>query len=118
MCSIGDMQDLFASVDAALNSGSPAEALEMLAREFHQRGCYDLLFEARGMAKRLELGLPLIQTESSTSFPDGVRPAYEETVIAAAREAGDLACIQSESRGPGNRAATRFSWGSGLREAS
>jgi hypothetical protein len=84
------MQDLFASVDAALNSGSPAEALDMLAREFHQRGWYDLLFEARGMAKRLELGLPLIQTESSTSFPDDVRPAWEAAVVAAAREAGEL----------------------------
>jgi hypothetical protein len=84
------MQDLFAAVDAALKAGSPAEALDMLAREFHQRGRYDLLFEARGMAKRLELGLPLIQTASSSSFPDDVRPAYEEAVVAAAREAGEL----------------------------
>lgn len=84
------MQDLFASVDAALKSGSPAQALEMIAREFHGAGLYDLLFEARGMAKRLELGLPLIQTEPSTSFPDDLRPAYEAAVIAAAREAGEL----------------------------
>ena len=91
MCSIGsDMQDLFASVDAALKSGTPAEAFDMLAREFHQRGWYDHLFETRGMAKRLELGLPLIQTEPSTSFPDGLRPVYEAAVVAAAREAGEL----------------------------
>ena len=84
------MQDLFASVDAALSGGSPSEAVEMLAREFHQRGWYDLLFEARGLAKRLELGLPLVQTESSTAFADSVRPAYEAAVVAAAREAGEL----------------------------
>jgi hypothetical protein len=84
------MQDLFASVDAALKSGSPAETFDMLAREFRQNGLYDLLFEARGMAKRLELGLPLIQTESSASFPDDLRPAYEAAVVAAAREAGEL----------------------------
>src|SRR3982750_1914053 len=84
------MQDLFPSVDAALNSGTPRETLDMLAREFHQMGLYDLLFEARGMAKRLELGLPLIQTEPSTSFPDDLRPAYEAAIIAAAREAGEL----------------------------
>src|SRR3982750_2989563 len=84
------MQDLFPSVDAALNSGTPRETLDMLAREFHQMGLYDLLFEARGMAKRLELGLPLIQTESSASFPDDVRSAYETAIVAAAREAGEL----------------------------
>jgi hypothetical protein len=84
------MQELFVAVDAALKSGTPAEALDMLAREFQQRGWYDLLFEARGMAKRLELGLPLIQTESSTSYPEHVRPAYETAVVAAAREAGEL----------------------------
>jgi hypothetical protein len=84
------VQDLFASVDAALKSGSRADAFDMLAREFRQSGLYDLLFEARGMAKRLELGLPLIQTESSASFPDDVRPAYEAAVVAAAREAGEL----------------------------
>ena len=84
------MQDLFASLDRALETGSPAQALEMIAREFHQAGLYDLLFEARGMAKRLELGLPLIQTEPSTSFPDDLQPAYEAAIIAAAREAGQL----------------------------
>jgi hypothetical protein len=31
-----------------------------------------------------------IQTESSTSFPEGIRPAYEAAVVAAAREAGEL----------------------------
>src|SRR3954471_4331285 len=84
------MQDLFASVDAALKSGSPAQALDMIAREFHRAGLYDLLFEARGMAKRLELGLPLIQTEPSASYPDDLRPAYEAAIIEAAREAGEL----------------------------
>lgn len=84
------MQDLFAALDAVLKSGSPGETLDMLAREFSSAGRYDLLFETRGMAKRLELGLPLIQTEPSSSFPEDVRPVYEEAVIAAAREAGEL----------------------------
>src|SRR5687768_15302919 len=84
------MQDLFAAVDMALDSVSPGETLAMLARQFHEMGRYDLLFEARGMAKRLELGLPLIQTEPSSSFPEHLRPAYEEAIVAAAREAGEL----------------------------
>jgi hypothetical protein len=84
------MQDLFDAVDNALKSASPVEALQMLACEFHQMGRYDLQFEARSMAKRVELGLPPIQTESSTSFPEDLRPAYEEAIVAAAREAGEL----------------------------
>jgi hypothetical protein len=81
---------LFHAVDTALESNSPAEALDLLADEFRRSGRYDLLFEARGMRKRLELGLPLIQTEPSSSFPEHVRPAYEDAMIAAAREAGNL----------------------------
>src|SRR5262245_5456986 len=84
------MDDLFATVDAALRSGSPGETLVTLARELREMGRYDLLFEARGMAKRLELGLPLIQTEPSSSFSEHLRPAYEESVVAAARESGEL----------------------------
>lgn len=84
------MQDLFTAVDDALKGSSPAQTLAMLAREFQSMGRYDLLFEARTMAKRLELELPLIQTESSSVFPEAVRPVYEEAVLAAAREAGDL----------------------------
>src|SRR3954449_6751503 len=84
------MQHLFDAVDTALKSGSPGEVFEMLAREFREMGRYDLLFELRGMAKRLELGLPLIQTESSSTFSDELRPVYDDAVIAAAREAGEL----------------------------
>lgn len=84
------MQDLFEAVDNALAWASPAEALQMLASEFRQMGRYDLQFEARSMAKRFELGLPPIQTESSASFPEDLRPAYEEAIMAAAREAGEL----------------------------
>src|SRR3954451_5153462 len=81
---------LFHAVDTALESNSPAEALDLLADEFRRGGRYDLLFEARGMRKRLDLGLPLIQPEPSSSFPEHVRPAYEDAMIAAAREAGNL----------------------------
>lgn len=83
-------QDLFFALDEALQSSSPTEALGMLAREFRNSGRYDLLFETRGMAKRLELGLPLIQTEASSTFPDEARAVYEETMVSAAREAGQL----------------------------
>lgn len=84
------MDDLFATVDAAMQSHSPGDTLGLLARELREMGRYDLLFEARGMAKRLELGLPLIQTEPTSSLPEQIRADYEETVIKAARESGQL----------------------------
>jgi hypothetical protein len=42
------------------------------------------------MKSRHELGLPLIQTEPSASFPPGKQAAYEAAVIAGARETGEL----------------------------
>jgi hypothetical protein len=42
------------------------------------------------MKKRLELGLPLIQTESAAAFPEPARRAYEQAMMEAARETGSL----------------------------
>ena len=82
--------ELFRAVDNSLESASPMEALDLLIGEFRQMGRYDLLFEARRMRKRLELDLPLIQTESSSSFPEDRRSAYDDAMIEAAREVGHL----------------------------
>jgi hypothetical protein len=43
------------------------------------------------MQKRFELGLPLIETRASGEQPSQNREAYEYAMIAAAREAGELA---------------------------
>jgi len=83
-------EGLFAALDRALASPSPAGALDLLIAEFREGGSYALLFEARNMKKRLELGLPLIQTEDSSTFPAEARAAYEQAMIEAAREAGEL----------------------------
>ena len=48
-------------------------------------------FDAKLMKTRLELGLPLIQTESSSAFPEDKRVQYDQAMIAAARETGMLA---------------------------
>ena len=82
--------DLFHAVDERLRSAPPGDALDLLMDEFRKTGRYDLLFEARRMRKRLELGLPLIQTESFSSLPADTRGSYDNAVIAAARETGNL----------------------------
>lgn len=80
-------QTLFAALDTILPTASPAEALDYLSAQFRQNRQYALLFEALLMKRRAELGVPLIQTDP---LPEDKRAAYDETVIAAAREIGSL----------------------------
>jgi hypothetical protein len=77
-------EDLFPQLDPLLSSADPAAGLDFLAEQFRAAKEYGMLFEARLMKKRQELGLPLIQTDALT------RDDYQEAVIAAAREAGEL----------------------------
>jgi hypothetical protein len=76
--------DLFESLDEVLESGSPGEAFDFLIREFTASGQYGLLFEARLMKKRHELGLPLVQTDSVDDN------AYQSFMADAARDTGRL----------------------------
>jgi hypothetical protein len=82
--------DPFSAVDQALTGEADAHALDLLIERFRSGKQYPLLFEAQLMRKRLELGLPLIQTESSDAFPVGPRAVYEAACVAAARETGEL----------------------------
>ncbi len=84
------MPDFFQVLDSALESGDPVQALRSLSGELRSGGAYDLLFDIRGMIARLELGLPPIWTGPPASFPADLRPAYDEAIYKAAREAGEL----------------------------
>jgi hypothetical protein len=75
-------EDLFPSLDPLLNSDNPAASLDYLIAEFLRKKEFGLVFEARLMKKRHELGLPLIQTDSIT------RDDYQQFVVEAALEAG------------------------------
>jgi hypothetical protein len=76
--------DLFPALDQLLETGDAAASLNFLIDRFTASGDYGLLFEARLMKRRLELGLPLIQTDS---VPD---ETYQASVVEAARETGRL----------------------------
>ncbi|MBS1828113.1 MAG: hypothetical protein JST93_22580 [Acidobacteria bacterium] len=78
---------LFSALDELLPNASPSEALDFLIAKFRANRQYALLFEATLMKRRAELGVPLIQTEA---LPEDKRAAYDETVIATARETGAL----------------------------
>ncbi len=81
-------EERFGVVDRMFESGEPARSLDFLIEDFRAAKDYPALFEARLMKRRLELGLPLIQTEPASSFPPDARNAYEEAVVEAAREVG------------------------------
>jgi len=77
-------EELFPKVDEILQSADPAAALDFLIERFLAGKEYGLVFEARLMKKRHELGLPLIQTGDISN------DAYQRGVVEAARESGRL----------------------------
>jgi len=76
--------ELFTSLDRILGSQDPVAGFDYLIEEFRAAKEYGLLFEARLMKSRCELRLPLIQTGEI------LNPAYQDAMVAAAREAGTL----------------------------
>ncbi len=78
------MPELFASLDALLESGDAAAGFDLLINDFLAEKEYGMVFEARLMKKRFELGLPLIQSDT----PDD--QTYQAAVIEAARDTGRL----------------------------
>lgn len=85
------MEHDFEGIEQALQAGGPSAGLDLLAQKFIDDKNYPLLFEARLVKKRHELGLPLIQIESSSEdMPADKRRLYDEAFIEAAREVGGL----------------------------
>jgi hypothetical protein len=81
----------FDVLDQYLQAGDRAGGLDYLIEHFRESRNLHLFFEAKLMKKRLELGLPLIQSEASSAFPPDLRAAYDQGMIEAARETGMLA---------------------------
>lgn len=82
--------DGFSRFENVLANEGPQAALEHLAREFREEKNYPRLFEARLMAKRHELGLPLIDADNREDLSAPVRKSYDQAFLDAAREVGRL----------------------------
>jgi hypothetical protein len=80
----------FDQLERALESGGATAAFDLLAKNFRSEKRYPLLFEAKIMNKRHELGLPLIATGGFEDLPPEKQSALHETYVAAAREVGGL----------------------------
>ncbi len=84
------MNDVFELVEEALESGGSKAAFDVVLDKLRSEKNYPLLFEARLMQKRHELGLPLIQVESAPDLPEKTQSAYQQATVDAAREVGSL----------------------------
>jgi hypothetical protein len=89
-------EDIFEELDRRMDSGNTAAGLDFLIERFRAMNETRLFFEAKLMKTRLELGLPLIQTDSFAEFPQHVRAAYDAGMVEAARETGHLALNQGD----------------------
>ena len=90
------MSDTFQLVEQAVRSGGPNAGLDCLIRTLHEQKNYQLLFEARMMRKRHELGLPLVQIGSVEDIPEEKRAAYEQAFTESAREVGSLLLAEGD----------------------
>ena len=72
------LEPAFEALGPMLESGDPASSLDYLTRQFRESKDYHLMFEAKLMKKRLELGLPLIQAPNLGALPPGVQAEYQQ----------------------------------------
>ena len=80
--------DPFAQLDAALERGGPAAALDALIADRRAAGDFQAVFYARLMGARLRAGAPPFPDGPATDIPAEHHEAYEEAIRAAGREAG------------------------------
>jgi hypothetical protein len=83
------MSDTLSQLDEVLREGEAGAGLEFLIERFREEKEWPLVFEARLMKKRLEMGLPIIVTRDSAEFPGELRAEYEQAMVEAAREVGN-----------------------------
>jgi hypothetical protein len=83
-------ETLFPWLEQVLQHGSAGEAFEQLAERFRRDKQYRLLFDARLMQTRLDLGLPLVSTSRIGDVPAALQEPYQKGYVQAAREVGEL----------------------------
>jgi hypothetical protein len=84
------LEPAFEALGPMLQSADPASSLDYLIGQFRESKEYHLMFEAKLMKKRLELGLPLIQAPNLGALPPDVQTTYQQFLVEAAQETGEL----------------------------
>ena len=83
-------KDSFDEIEQKIKSVGLEEGFDYLIQRFCKEKKYPLIFQARLMKKRHELGLGLIQLDSSSDIPEESQSTYNQTQLEAAREVGTL----------------------------
>jgi hypothetical protein len=81
--------NLFAWIEQTAQNG-PDTAFAELFDRLRREKQYRLLFDARLMKRRLELGLPLVSHITLAELPKHLQQPYQEGYVEAAREVGEL----------------------------
>lgn len=93
-CSLGGdksmSKDLFKEVEHKLQSSGSKAGFDLVLQRLRQEKKYPLIFQARLMKKRHEMGIGLIQVDPSLNLSEKAQASYNETQIQAAREVGHL----------------------------
>src|SRR5258708_2483703 len=84
------LEPAFEALGPMLGSEDPASSLDYLIGQFREAKDYHLMFEAKLMKKRLELGLPLMQAPNLGTLPRDVQAKYQQFLVEAAQETGEL----------------------------
>lgn len=82
--------ELFQTLVDSLSNQGPDSAIELLCRRLRESKDYANLFYALLLKKRHELGVSPVPTESSQMLPEAVHEPYEEAILQAGREVGNL----------------------------
>ncbi|MCA8996161.1 MAG: hypothetical protein KDA80_04230 [Planctomycetaceae bacterium] len=89
-------QILFDQLDSASQSGGPKAAIERLISNLQEQKQLHELFDARMLARKFELGLPLSRPSSLQDVPEEKRKDVEKTYVEAARETGEAFLAQGD----------------------
>jgi hypothetical protein len=78
------------AVEQAMREAGPGKALDLLAEKLLEEKNYSLLFDARLLRKRHEMGLELLPHGPLSGLSEDQRKVWDATLTEAAREAGAL----------------------------
>src|SRR5579864_5472693 len=83
-------QELFERLEQTLRAEGQQAGFDLLIAHLLEQKNYPLLFEARLMRRRHEMGLPLIFSGNISDVPPAHQAAYQAALVEAARETGRL----------------------------
>jgi hypothetical protein len=81
---------IFEELESTLATAGPKAALERLCARLCEQHDYDGLFHARLLARRHELGIPLVPANPGSDVPDDKKDQFDETIARVCREVGEL----------------------------